>query len=135
MNDSEIIGLYFRRDESAIAETSQKYGKMLTGISYNVLCDRGDAEECVNDTYLTAWDTIPPEKPEVFSAYLAKIVKNHSIDRYRKKNSMKRKDSTYALSLDELSECVSGGDSPESAFTASARALSSTIAASTLPWL
>ena len=106
MNDCEIIALFFERNEAAIEETGRKYGALLISLAYNVLSDRGDAEECVNDTYLKAWNTIPPEKPEAFSAYLAKIVRNLAIDRLREKNSKKRSPSRFAACLDELSECV-----------------------------
>ncbi len=113
MNDQEIIELFFSRSEDAVSETGKKYGKMLKAVAFNVLSDSADAEECVNDTYLRAWDSIPPERPEAFSAYLAKIVRNLAIDLYRKKNNRKRAASRYEKSLDELSEVVSGSDTPE----------------------
>lgn len=114
MEDRDIIAMFYARCEDAIAETGKKYGALLMNIALNVLGDRFTAEECVSDTYLRAWDTIPPEKPEVFSAYLAKIVKNRSIDAYRRNHSEKRKKTSFAESFEELSELVSGKESTES---------------------
>lgn len=112
MDDKKIIELYEKRDESAITATSKKYGRYLSKISYNILADMSDVEECVNDTYLQAWNSIPPKKPSVFSVFLARITRFVSIDLLRKKNAQKR-GSEYILSLDELSEVVSGTDSVE----------------------
>lgn len=114
MQDEEIIQLYFERKEAAIAETETAYGKYLLKIAYNILADIEDCKECVNDTYLKAWNTIPPNKPAVLSAYLGKIARENAIDIYRKKNRNKRKMSEYALALDELTECVSDKENAES---------------------
>ena len=84
MTDEKIIALYFSRDESAIAETADKYGRMLASVSYGILSSIPDAEECVNDTYLRTWNTVPPTRPRSLSSFLTKIVRNLSIDRYRK---------------------------------------------------
>lgn len=104
MQDEKIVALYWERNETAIHETEQKYGRYLTKIAYNVLADLEDSKESVNDTYLSAWNSMPPHKPEILSTYLAKITRRISIDIYRKKNRKKRQPSEYALSLEELEE-------------------------------
>lgn len=114
MRDDEIIQLYFERNEAAIAETDAAYGKYLLKIAYNILADTEDSKECVNDTYLKTWNSIPPHKPAVLSAYLGKIARESAIDTYRKQNRSKRKPSEYTLALDEISECVSGNENTES---------------------
>ncbi len=113
MEDNEIIELYFSRNENAIAETRTKYGGYLHTIAYNILANNEDSEECVSDTYLKTWNSVPPARPEKLSAYLAAIVRNSAIMVFRKKNTASRAGSQYALSLDELGECVSGSDTPE----------------------
>ena len=113
MEDSEIVELYFSRNENAIAETRTKYEKYLRTIAYNILANNEDTDECVNDTYFKAWDSIPPNKPVKLSIYLGAIVRNLAISVFRKQNTASRAGSQYALSLDELAECVSGNDSPE----------------------
>ncbi len=114
MQDDEIIRLYFKRNETAISATEAAYGKYLLKIAYNILANTEDCKECVNDTYLKAWNSIPPHKPAVLSAYLGKITRENAIDIYRKQSRNKRKPSEYAFALDELSECVSGNESTES---------------------
>ncbi len=106
MEDSHIVELYWARDERAITESETKYGQYCLQISMNILENRQDAEECVNDTYLRAWNAIPPERPGKLGAFLAKITRNLSLDRYRAQHSAKRSESLFLLSLDELSECV-----------------------------
>ncbi|MBE5948357.1 MAG: RNA polymerase sigma factor [Lachnospiraceae bacterium] len=115
MRDAELVELYFNRDESAITETQNKYERYLTKIAYNVLADFEDSKESVNDTYLAAWNSIPPHRPNVLSVYLGKLTRRISIDIFRKRNREKRKTSQYALSLDELGECVPAPDGPEQA--------------------
>ena len=83
MTDGKIIELYFSRDESAISATAEKYGAYLGKIAYNILSDEFESEECVNDTYMRAWTKIPPEVPRIFSAFLARITRNISLDRLR----------------------------------------------------
>ena len=105
MSDEEILKLYLNRDENAIAATKEKYYHYLYKIAYQILGSHEDAEECLNDTYLTAWNLIPPEKPEILSAFLFRIIRNHSLNRLRTLNRDKRKrDLTF--SLDELGECM-----------------------------
>ena len=93
MDDSQIINLYFARDENAIIETKNKYQNMCYRIAQNILYNREDSEECVNDTWLFTWNNIPPRRPSVFSSFVSKITRNTAIDRYRKRNAQKRVDS------------------------------------------
>ena len=113
MEDQQIVSLYWQRDESAIAETEQKYDRYLTKIAYNILYDREDCRESVNDTYLAAWESMPPHHPGVLSAYLAKLTRRISIDRFRMRQRQKRIPSEYLISLSELDECVSVGNPTE----------------------
>lgn len=107
MTDEKIVDLYWKRDETAIAETQQKYGHYLTKIAYNILNDMEDSQESVNDTYMHTWKSIPPHRPNVLSTYLAKITRRVSIDIFRKKHREKRIPSEYTSSLSELEECIS----------------------------
>lgn len=113
MQDEKILDLYWERNESAIYETEQKYGRYLTKIAYNILADMEDSKESVNDTYLGAWNSMPPHKPEILSTYLVKITRRISIDIFRKRNRKKRQISEYTISLEELGDCVSVGDTTE----------------------
>lgn len=113
MEDETIVSLYWDRDERAIAETETKYDRYLTKIAYNILNNHEDSRESVNDTYLAAWNSMPPHKPSVLSTYLAKITRRLSIDIFRGRNRQKRQGSEYALSLNELGDCVSGGNTTE----------------------
>ena len=113
MEDEQILDLYWQRDEVAIRETERKYGKYLTKIAYGILANNEDSQESVSDAYLGAWNSIPPHRPSVFSTYLAKLTRRCSIDIFRQRHREKRLGSEYALSLDELEDCVTAGDSPE----------------------
>lgn len=113
MQDRQIVELYWAREEEAIKETQAKYGAYLSKIAYNILADFEDSKECVNDTYLAAWNSMPTHRPNVLSAYLGKITRQITIDVFRKKNSAKRYASTYALSLSELTDTFSSEDIPE----------------------
>lgn len=115
IDDNEIIALYQSRNENAIKQTERKYSQYLTKIALNILGNFEDGEECVNDTYFKAWNTIPPNIPAVLKHYLGKITRELSIDRLRKKTSLKRGGAEYELSLDELTECTSPGDVTEDA--------------------
>ena len=106
MEDSRIIELFFERNENALLQTSAKYGAYISSIALNVLGDPEDAQECMNDTLLKAWSSIPPTRPENLKAYLAKIVRNLAIDVYEKLTAKKRGGGQYELALDELSECI-----------------------------
>lgn len=114
MTDERIVELYWERDESAVAETQNKYGRYLTKIAYNILTDMEESLESVNDTYLYAWKSIPPHRPSVLSTYLAKITRRVSIDALRKKTRAKRIPSEYTFSLSELDDCVTNGNTTES---------------------
>ena len=118
MEDQEIIRLYWDRDEAAISETERKYGAYLWKIVRNVLDDGEDARECVNDTYYAAWDTIPPQRPNVLSAYLAKLARCIAIDHFRRQTRVKRGGGEYALSLTELDGICSAGNTTESTLDA-----------------
>ena len=104
MTDKEIVDLYWERSEDALTETKGKYGPYLSKISFNILADPGDCEECENDTYLAAWNSMPENRPTRLGAYLGRIIRQISIDLYRKKHASKRYFSEYALSLEELGD-------------------------------
>lgn len=106
MDDQQIITLYFARDEAAISETSRKYGNYLSAVAYNILSDREDAKECVNDTYYKAWNTIPPQKPQKLRCFLAKITRNLSLNIIEMKNTVKRGSGQLSAALEELEECI-----------------------------
>ena len=118
MKDTEIVALYWNRDEAAIKQTQDKYGAYLSKIAYNILSDFEDSKECVNDTYLSAWNSMPNHRPNVLSTYLGKITRQLSIDVFRKKNSTKRYASEYAVSLEELGDSFSDGATPDQALDA-----------------
>ena len=105
MEDSKIIDLYFERSQVAVRETHEKYGHYCHSIAYNVLYSDEDAEECVNDTYLKAWQSIPPHRPLRLGAFLGKITRNLALDRYDAK-AAKRRNGGIELALEEISECV-----------------------------
>ena len=114
--DSKIIELYFERNEEAISATDEKYGAYCMKISQNILGSTEDAKECVNDTYLAAWNSIPPKIPKILSLFLGKITRNFSINLYRKSHSEKRGGGEYEVVLDEISELVSGKENVEKDF-------------------
>lgn len=107
MDDNQIIQLYFDRSEDAISQTAVKYGNYCHTIAYNILHDFEDSEECVNDTYLKAWGIIPPRRPKRLAAFLGKITRNLSLDRYRHNSAQKRSGGEMANALEELGDCVS----------------------------
>lgn len=113
MNDEQIVGLYLERDEQAIAESEKKYGAYCMKIAMNILSSELDSEECVNDTWLRAWRSIPPQEPTNLATYLGKITRNLSINRYKMKYAEKRAINEFTVSLDELDECVPGGEAVE----------------------
>lgn len=112
MNDEEIINLYWRRKENAIYETAKKYGKYCSKISFNILQNKEDVKECVNDTYLKTWNSIPPQRPNILKVYLGRITRNISLNKYEKKKAKKR-DYTVEIALEELKECVSLNNNTE----------------------
>ena len=109
MEDEKIVELYFERSEAAITETQTKYGKYCFTVAINILYSKEDAEECVNDTYARAWESIPPQKPRILSAFLAKITRNLALDRYDRIKAHKRSDCAESA-LEELGECIPYSD-------------------------
>ena len=107
MTDEGIVELYWQRSESAITETAAKYGKYCQAIAYNILHSLEDAEESVNDTYLDAWNNMPPHKPSVLSTFLGKITRRISIDKWRRNHAGKRGGGEMPLVLHELEDCIS----------------------------
>ena len=105
MDDLQIIELYFARDEQAIKETDRKYGKTCFRVAYNLLSNNEDSEECVNDTYLTVWNKIPPTRPNNFIAFICKITRNLSLKRLEVSNAMKRSAGTI-ISMSELEKAL-----------------------------
>lgn len=114
MEDNKIIDLYWSRSEQAIKETDTKYGKYCFTIAHNILHDRSDSEECVNDTYMHAWNYIPPGRPNKLSVFLGKICRNLSLDKLKFRTAEKRGKGEPYLILDELKECIPCNDNTES---------------------
>lgn len=113
MNDTQIIELYWQRSELALSETERKYGGYCMTIACNILGNREDSEECVNDTYLSAWNSIPPTRPVILSAFLAKITRNHALNRLKSRKRKKRGGGEAELLLSELEECIPSKSSAE----------------------
>ena len=105
IDDKKIIELYFERNQQAIKKTDIEYGKLCHKIAYNVLNNRQDSEECVNDTYLGVWNRIPPSRPGNFKSYISTIVRNISIDKFRKLKAQKRS-ANMVMALDELADVL-----------------------------
>jgi len=106
MKDKEILRLYWARDEAAITATADAYQNYCFSIAYNILNNQEDAEECVNDTWLNAWRSIPPHRPERLSAYLGKITRNLALNRYKRLHTQKRGQGQVELALAELEDCI-----------------------------
>jgi RNA polymerase sigma-70 factor (ECF subfamily) len=115
MEDREIIQLYWERNEQAIRESEHKYGLYCRSIACSILPSPQDAEETVSDTWLRAWNAMPPQKPGRLSAFLGRITRNLAFDRWRRQNAEKRGGGELSLVLEELAECVSGGGNAEDA--------------------
>ena len=113
MTDEKIIELYFERSEKALEETERAYDRYLYSISLGILSDVSDAEEIVNDTYLKAWNSIPPEKPRSLKSFLAMITRSLSLNRLEYRHAQKRSGNQYSLALDELSECIANSESED----------------------
>lgn len=116
MEDNRIIGLYWQRNPDAIAETNRKYGAYCFAIACNILHSREDSEECVNDTWLRAWNAMPPQKPAKLQMFLAKITRNLSFNRYRSLTADKRGGGEIAFVLEELAECLASEANVENAY-------------------
>ena len=112
MDDSKIVDLYWARSEDAIAQTDAKYGRYCYSIASNILPFREDAQESVNDTWLAAWNALPPNRPQFLSAFLGKLTRRISIDRWRHISAEKRGGGTMDLALEELAGCIPGGVDP-----------------------
>lgn len=113
MEDSKIIDLYWARKEQALSETDAKYGNYCRTIAHNILHNLEDTEECVSDTWLHAWNAMPPQRPGVLSAFLGRITRNLSFDRCKYQQAEKRGGGALPLALDELGECVPAGERVE----------------------
>jgi RNA polymerase sigma-70 factor (ECF subfamily) len=113
VEDAKIVELYWLRDQQAIAQTQAKYGAYLTKVAMNILCDREDSDESVNDTYLAAWNAMPPHRPQALCAFLSKLTRRIAVSLLRKKQSLKRGAGDYALSVEELGECIPAGNTTE----------------------
>ena len=118
MTDNQIIALYWQRSETAISETADKYGAYCRTVADHILHSREDSEECVNDTWLRAWNAIPPQRPARLRMFLAKITRNLAFDKYKAQTAGKRGGGEAELILDELGECVSSDSDTESRFLA-----------------
>lgn len=116
MEDIEIIELYWQRSQEAIGQTDIKYGGMCRGISYNILADHEDSEECVSDTYLALWQRMPPERPGHFRSFIAAIVRNISLKCLRSRLRQKRGGGEAALALEELDQCLASECSVEKSY-------------------
>lgn len=112
MSDEQIVELYWKRDERAIRETDRKYQHFLLTVAHNILRDAQDCEECLNDTYLGAWNAIPPARPKVLQAFLATIMRRTAIDRYKAGKRQKRIDSELTVALSEVEEFLADGSDP-----------------------
>ena len=117
LEDSRIISLFFERSEQAIEELNRKYGSAVKKTAANILNDRLDVEECVNDTYLRVWNNIPPHVPKPLAGYVCRIARNLAVNRYHANNAEKRR-SNYDLVLDEMEECIPSGVNVETDYEA-----------------
>lgn len=113
MQDKQIVALYWSRDEAAITESQKKYGRYCRYIAYQILHDEEDAKEIENDTYLAAWNTIPPRSPDPLKPYLGMLCRRGALDRYDYKQAEKRGGGQTALPLEELAECIPDDDDGE----------------------
>lgn len=115
MQDHEIVDLYWARSENAVTETNNKYGSYCRKIAMNITDNAEDSEECMNDTYLSAWNSMPEERPDLLAPYLAAITRNHALTLYRKSHSLKRGAGQTALALEELLEVADSSSTEEMA--------------------
>lgn len=122
MEDAQIVALYWARDEAAVAESERKYGGYCRAIALGILESREDAAECVNDTWLRAWESMPPRRPSRLVTFLGRLTRNLSLDRWRARRAQKRSGGQVALALHELEECLPAASGPESEVEAGALA-------------
>ena len=113
MEDAAIVELYWDRDQRAITASDEKYGALCRSLSHNILASREDAEECVNDTWLRAWNAMPPQRPGILSAFFGKLTRNLSLDRWRRDRAAKRGGSQTEAALHELEDCLPDRHGPE----------------------
>ena len=113
MDDCKIVDLYWSRSENAISETASKYGKYCRAIALNILASKEDTDEAVNDTYLGAWESMPPHRPSILSTFLGKITRRIALKKWRDRNRDKRGGGEVALALDELEDCIPSGQDVE----------------------
>lgn len=118
MKDEGILNLYWERNEQAITETQKSYGNYCYSIAYHILQDKEDSDECLNDTWLRAWNAIPPKRPNRFALFLGTITRNLSFDKWKHKNAVKRGKGSVLVALDELEECIPHPTSTEDAVEA-----------------
>lgn len=116
MEDEKIVELYWNRSENAIQETAAKYGSYCWKIAYNILSNYEDSEECVNDAYLKTWNSIPEHRPSLLSAYIGKITRNLSLNKYLRGRAQKRGGGQPELILEELNSCITASKSTETAY-------------------
>lgn len=116
MDDSEIVRLFWDRNESAISAAAKKHGKRCRSIAENILGNREDAEECVNDVYLKLWNMIPPNRPQVLGAFISKIVKYTAIDMLKARHADKRGNGDIPLAFEELEDCISDKSNIETTY-------------------
>ena len=116
MEDAQIIDLYWQRSDQALTETERKYGRYCYAVAANILGDALDAEECVNDTYLAAWNSMPDNRPASLPPYLGRITRNAALTRITERRAQKRGGGQSPVKLDELAEILPGGERPEQAF-------------------
>ena len=114
-DDNRILLLFAQRNEQALRESEQQYGALCRSVARNILGNNEDAEECVSDAMLTAWNAIPPARPQNYCAYLLRLVRNHAINRWHAEHAEKRGGGELPAALDELSECVASGETVEQA--------------------
>ena len=112
MNDADIVALFWQRSERAIPETETVYGAYCHTVAFNLLRNTEDAEESVNDTWLAAWNAMPPERPDSLKAFLGRITRNIAVTRLRRSRSQKRGGGEACIVIEELSECLPGRDDP-----------------------
>ena len=115
MEDGQIVELFWRRDQEAIAQSQRKYHPYLSKIAYNILHDVEDSQEVVNDTYFKAWQSMPPQRPSKLSIYLGRLTRHGAIDYLRRRTSQKRGGATYEVCVEELEESVPSGETPQQA--------------------
>ena len=133
MDDQSIVALYWDRSEQAIAETDRKYGAYCYSIAYHALANNEDAEESVSDTYMAAWNRLPPHRPSVLATFLGKITRRISINRWKAKNTAKRGGGQITLTLEELDDCVDGKQNIERAYESNELVLAFNRFLETLP--